>query len=238
MPPKKKKEKKIKIRGGRGARASRPPTKKPNVKQVVNVFTTRAEPYRTDFREQVGFAQMMQPVREQTPFQPVFNYIQPPVQQAVEQPKKVEAEAKPKREYKKKPVAFGVALAEPTLSRQSSLGGYEGGYESAFMPSESDMFRQPTRAEEREIFAERKIQRMEQEMQDQMRNMPGSFEFLGGGMSPTMSAGEMPKPKGRGGRKPGSKNKPKPEATAEMSGGGASMQLQPVSDVPQFIEDV
>lgn len=129
--PAKKKQKKIKIRAVRGARSSRPPTKKPSVKQTVNVYTTSAQPVQRDFREQIGFASMMQPVREQTPFQPVFNYIQPPVQAPVQQPvvMQTETEAKPKRKYTKKEKT--IAIAEPFL----------GGYESEFMPSERELER-------------------------------------------------------------------------------------------------
>jgi hypothetical protein len=56
--PKKAKVKKMRaVRGGRARQAP----KKPNVSQVVNVFTDRAEPYTTDFRNQyrygLGFAE-------------------------------------------------------------------------------------------------------------------------------------------------------------------------------------
>jgi hypothetical protein len=56
--PKKAKVKKMRaVRGGRARQAP----KKPNVNQVVNVFTDRAEPYTTDFRNQyrygLGFAE-------------------------------------------------------------------------------------------------------------------------------------------------------------------------------------
>jgi len=219
MAPKKK-DKKIKIRGVRGARATRSPTKKPNVKQVVNVFTTRAEPYRTDFRDQyrygLGFTE-----REQTPFQPVFNYIQPPVQQPVpiSDPKK--EEAKPKRTYTKKPVAFGIALAEPSLSRQSSLGGYESEF---FMPSETELFRQPTREEESEVLAQRKIKRMEEEILRQ----PSSPEFFSGNTSPVIT-----EVKRKGGRPKGSKNKPKGEATASMLTGNMPLQFSE-DEPPRF----
>lgn len=193
--PVKKKVKKIKLKSMRGARASRPPTKKPNVKQTVNVYTTRAEPYRTDFRDQYRYG-LGNVEREQTPFQPVFNYIQPQMPSMVSEPKKVEVEAKPKRTYTKKPVAVGVALAEPSLSRQSSMGGYESEF---FMPSETEVFRQPTRAEESEVLAQRKIKKMEEELLQQ----PSSPEFFSGNISPVIS-----EPK-RKGRPVGSKSKPK-----------------------------
>jgi hypothetical protein len=187
--PVKKKVKKIKLKAMRGARAERAPTKKPNVKQVVNVYTTRAEPYRTDFRDQyrygLGYVE-----REQTPFQPVFNYIQQPAQSVAKvEEKKVEVkEPKEKRTYKKKPIVVGVPFTES-------------GYESAFMPSESELFRQPTRAEESEVLARKKIREMEQEL----RNQPSDPEFFTGNVSPTIT-----EPKRRG-RPVGSKSKPKDE---------------------------
>jgi len=197
MPPKK--QKKIKLRAVRGARASRPPTKKPSVKQTVNVFTTSTEPYRTDFRDQFRYGLgYIDPIREQTPFQPVFNYIQPPVQAPakapVQQPAvmsdplmQMQPEVKPKRKYTKKEKM--VAIAEPFIesgmysmphSRQSS-----GGYETEFMPSEREL--------ERAIIGK---QRMEEEQIARARES---------------SAGDMPITKRRGGRPAGSKNKPREE---------------------------
>jgi hypothetical protein len=195
--PVKKKVKKIKLKAMRGARAERAPTKKPNVKQVVNVYTTRAEPYRTDFRDQyrygLGYVE-----REQTPFQPVFNYIQPPAQSVAKvEEKKVEVkEPKEKRTYKKKPIVVGVPFTEQNVSRQSS--GYETDF---FMPNETELFRQPTRAEESEVLARKKIREMEQEL----RNQPSDPEFFTGNVSPTIT-----EPKRRG-RPVGSKSKPKAE---------------------------
>jgi hypothetical protein len=189
--PAKKKQKKIKLRAVRGARSSRPPTKKPNIKQTVNVYTTSTQPVQRDFREQIGFASMMQPVREQTPFQPVFNYIQPPVQAPVQQPAIMQMEpekkeeAKPKRKYTKKEKI--VAIAEPfnePFSRQST-----GGYESEFMPSEQEL--------ERAVIAKQK--RAEEQFSQAMERFAprGSSE------------GDMPVTKRKGGRPVGSKNKPK-----------------------------
>lgn len=187
--PVKKKEKKIKIkvmRGARAARTSKP--KKPSVKQIVNVYTTRAEPFRTDFRDQyrygLGFTE-----REQTPFQPVFNYIQPQIPTKVVEEKKVETkESKPKRTYTRKPVAIGVAFEEP-LSRQSNIG-----YESEFiMPSESEMGRviRKQGEEERRIAA--------------ARQPSSGGEFFSSESSPVIEK--------RRGRPAGSKSKPKEAGT-------------------------
>jgi len=179
--PVKKKDKKIKIKVMRGARPSKQrKEKKANVKQTVNVYTTSTEPYRTDFKDQyrygLGYGE-----REQTPFQPVFNYIQPPVQQPIpsmtssSEIKKVEVEAKPKRTYTKKPVAIGVAVTE-------------GGYKTDFTPSESEGFRQPTRQEESEVLARAKIREIEREL----RRQPSDNEFLSGNLSPVVT-----KPRGK-----------------------------------------
>lgn len=206
--PVKKKVKKIKLKSMRGARAARAATKKPNVKQTVNVFTTSTEPYRTDFRDQyrygLGYVE-----REQTPFQPVFNYIQPPVQQPVQQPmpsmvssseiKKVEVEAKPKRKSTKKPVAIGVVFEEPSFSRQSSVGGYESEF---FMPSEERAIMLKQKQEKEQMG---RIARAYQESQE------SSPEFVSSEMPSVIS-----KPKGKGGRPKGSTNKPK-EAVAQAS---------------------
>ena len=198
--PVKKKQKKIKLRAVRGARSSRPPTKKPSVKQTVNVYTTTAQPVQRDFREQIGFAQMMQPVREQTPFQPVFNYIQPPVQAPVQQPAVMSGEgrstlmqmepqkkeeAKPKRKYTKKEkiVAIAELFNEPS-SKQST-----GGYQSEFMPSEQEL--------ERAVIAKQK--RAEEQFSQAMERFAprGSSE---GDIMPVTK---------RRGRPAGSKSKPK-----------------------------
>jgi hypothetical protein len=205
--PVKKKVKKIKLKVGRGARASRPPTKKPNVKQVVNVFTTRAEPYRTDFRDQyrygLGFTE-----REQTPFQPVFNYIQPQIPTKVVEEKKVEiTEPKPKRTYRKKPVAIGEPY-EP-LSRQSSTG-----YESEFMPYETEMER-------------RVIQKQaEEEKRIASARQPSSGEsFFSGELSPVVETK-------RRGRPAGSKSKQKEVGTFTLP--------KPIgqTDISQFFSKV
>jgi len=202
--PVKKKVKKIKLKSMRGARAARASTKKPNVKQTVNVFTTSTEPYRTDFRDQYRYG-LGYTEREQTPFQPVFNYIQPPVQQPVSmpsivsEPKKVEVEAKPKRKSTKKPVAIGVAFEEPSFSRQSSVGGYESEF---FMPSEERAIMLKQKQEKEQMG---RIARAYQESQE------SSPEFVSSEMPSVIS-----KPKGKGGRPKGSTNKPK-EAVAQAS---------------------
>jgi hypothetical protein len=209
MAPKKKKEKKIKLKVGRGARGARQATqKKPNVKQIVNIYTTKNEPVRTDFREQLGYAQLLnQPV--QTPFQPVFNYIPQSVESVAESaPKKIAViqEEKPKRTYTKKPVAIGVALAEPSFSRQTSIGsGYASGFD---FPSEGEMFRLPTRAQENEVLAQKKMKALEEEL----RNQPSAGEFMSGEASPTITEVK------RRGRPVGSKSKPKATIGAQSVG--------------------
>lgn len=176
MPVKKDKKLKPKkmraVRGGRARQAQR----KPDVNQVVNVYTDRAQPYTTDFKNQFRYG-LGVVEREQTPFQPVFNYIQPPVQSVAKvEEKKVEIkEPKAKRAYIKKPIAVGVALAES-------------GYESTFMPSEVEAFRQPTRQEESEVFARAKIKQMEEDL----RRQPSDAEFISGNVSPVVT-----KPRGR-----------------------------------------
>jgi hypothetical protein len=194
-----KKQKKIKLRAVRGARSSKPPTKKPSVKQTVNVYTTSTQPYRTDFRDQFRYGLgYVDPIREQTPFQPVFNYIQPPVQAPVPavmsgegrstlmqmEPQKKE-EAKPKRKYTKKEkiVAIAELFNEPS-SRKST-----GGYESEFMPSEQEL--------ERAVIAKQK--RAEEEFSQAMK----SFATRGS------SEGDIMPVTKRRGRPAGSKSKPK-----------------------------
>jgi len=203
---KQKKLKPKKMRAVRGERA-RQPAKKPNVKQIVNIYTTKAEPYTTDFKNQfrygLGFTE-----REQTPFQPIFNYIQPPVQNVAKvEEKKIEiTEPKAKRTYKKTPVAVAVA---------------ESGYESTFMPSEIEAFRQPTREEESEVLARAKIKKMEEEL----RRQPSDPEFFSGNLSPVIT-----KPRGRpkGSSKKSEEQFKKPIAQADITqffgkvgGGGA-----------------
>jgi hypothetical protein len=200
--PVKKKVKKIKIKAIRGVRAGKQTQKKPNVKQTVNVFTTSTEPYRTDFRDQyrygLGYVE-----REQTPFQPVFNYIQPPVpvtqSQLIPQEKKVEI-VEPKKKTgrpvgsKNKPVAVAT-VAEP-LSRQSSYSGFE----SDYMPSGAEAFRSREQA-------------MTKKLEDEMRNVTG------GGFMSSEASPIIPEQKKRGGRQKGSKNKPKmpTEAVAQST---------------------
>lgn len=215
--PEKKKQRKIKLKAVRGARASRPPTKKPSVKQTVNVFTTSTEPYRTDFRDQFRYGLgYIDPIREreQTPFQPVFNYIQPPVQAPAQAPAQA-PEVKPKRKYTKKERM--VAIAEPFIesgmysmprSRQSS-----GGYETEFMPSEQEL--------ERAIIAK---QRKEEQRFAQEQFSPEMERFA----PRESSAGDMPITKKKGGRPTGSKNKPKEE----------QLQQTGVQDVSQFFGKV
>jgi hypothetical protein len=226
--PVKKKVKKIKLKVGRGARASRPPTKKPNVKQVVNVFTTRAEPFRTDFRDQyrygLGFTE-----RDQTPFQPVFNYIQPQIPTKVVEEKKVEiTEPKPKRTYRKKPVAIGVSLAEP-LSRQSSTG-----YESEFMPFETEMERRviQKQADEEKRIASARTGReyitgdLNPSRYATSERQPSSGgEFFSGELSPVVETK-------RRGRPAGSKSKPKEVGTFTLP--------KPIgqTDISQFFSKV
>jgi|VirMetMinimDraft_7_1064189.scaffolds.fasta_scaffold55965_3 hypothetical protein len=217
MAPKKKKEKKIKLKVGRGARGARQARqKKPSVKQIVNIYTTKNEPLRTDFREQLGYAQLLnQPV--QTPFQPVFNYIPQPVESVAEPkiesaPKKtvvvqeVDIEEKPKRKYTRKPVAIGVALAEPSFSRQTSIGsGYASGFDT---PNEREMFRLPSRVEENEVLAQKKLKAME----DELSRQQSAGEFMSGEASPI-----IPQVKRRG-RPVGSKSKPKEAIGAQPVG--------------------
>ena len=160
--PFKKKVKKLKIKGMRAVRAPRQSsTKKPNVKQIVNIYTTKsdlidrrdyseAKPFKTDFRQPI-----------QNPFEPVFNYLPvPSVQPSVAIPPIVHApvQQKEKRKYTKKPVAIGVAV--------------EGGYESAFMPSER----------ETEILQREKIRKIDEELARQRSDA----EFMSGDISPVI----------------------------------------------------
>ena len=165
--PFKKKVKKLKIKGMRAPRAARQPsTKKPNVKQIVNIYTTKSD-LKTDFQRPF-----------QNPFEPVFNYVQPVVQPVVQPsvmtpPVVVSRQAEPlvpvplqkeKRKYTRKPVVYGVAV--------------EGGYESAFMPSER----------ETEILQREKIRKIEEEL----ANRPSDADFMSGDITPKIS-----KPRGR-----------------------------------------
>lgn len=115
MPVKKdKKPKPKKMRAVRGGRA-RQAQKKPNVNQVVNVYTDRAQPYTTDFKNQfrygLGFA-------EPTAYNPftatTTQTIQPQsLTESVKniQPKELEA----KQVFQPFPTPFGIPVAKPKL---------------------------------------------------------------------------------------------------------------------------
>lgn len=87
--PKKKSEKKIKIRVGRAGRAGRAVSKKPSSKQIVNVYVTPSGTYATPIRSSSVLESPMPIPQQPSVFQPIFptQTFQQQQQQEPQEPK-------------------------------------------------------------------------------------------------------------------------------------------------------
>ena len=117
---KQKKPKPKKMRAVRGGRARQAP-KKPNVNQVVNVYTDRAQPYTTDFKNQFRYGLGVLEPSAYNPFTTqTTQYVQPQsITESIKDIPPQELEAK--QVFQPFPVPFGAPKGKIKIGEETKL---------------------------------------------------------------------------------------------------------------------